>query len=301
MKYSYLLLVIGFLFFHSCTTKTVSQNVDCANSRQVANAPTCGELFEESSKENSDLLFENLKDVNYKSEVFPNGKTYRKYTFTDLEKKANSPEYKKFLEETAEVIFEPGGVFGHIVLRVGKKVYSFDYINSTTNENFRFRRLNNVKGSPKAQGFIFKVGKKEIRSKLKKLENFYRSSAYSNVPGFDAYTSWLEIDRPEEGRLAYKSPAPEYGNNDLIEDSKVYKYRGKKYLKSSWGVKVPVYERDGKEYTLGYSCSSSAAYVMQNFFGIKLINIVGSQEMTRSLEAGNTYKYPPIAIIEYSK
>lgn len=71
------------------------------------------------------------------------------------------------------------------------------------------------------------MGKSEISSKRKKLENFYRSSSDSNVPGFDAYTSWLEIDRTEEGRLSYKSPAPQYGNNDYIEEgSKIYKYKG---------------------------------------------------------------------------
>lgn len=167
VKYSYLILAIGFLFFHSCKMKPVSHDLDCTNSRDIASAPACRGLFEEASKEAPDTLFENIKDIDYKNEVFPNGKTYRKYTFSDLQQKALSPEYKKFLEETAEVISQPGSSFGHIVLRVGTKVYSFDNIRSTILSNFRFKRMNKVQGFASGQGFTLRWAKVKLALNVK--------------------------------------------------------------------------------------------------------------------------------------
>lgn len=91
------------------------------------------------------------------------------------------------MAETAEIIFEPVEPFGHINLRVGKNVYSFNFIQSTSINDYTPRlKISENPEMSNTTGFIFHLGKEKIEAVEAEIKAFYKSSASHNVPPFDA-------------------------------------------------------------------------------------------------------------------
>lgn len=243
-----------------------------------------------------------LTQLNPQVKQFPNGKKYTEYQ-ANINVMNKYPDYDEYLEQTAEIIFEPVEPFGHITLRIGKKLHSFNFIQSTSINNFSPRMKNSsnpeMSGS---MGYIFHIGKDKIEAMAKEIEMFYKVSASNNVPPFDAYSPLLkihEVDGTFGKTLKFQSESPKYGNENNIT-GKIVEENGNFFLDSEKGIKVPVIKK-GKEYfTQSYSCSSSAGHVMEKYFGITLSYDGAAKSIKESLDNGNINEnISPIGIMKY--
>lgn len=240
-----------------------------------------------------------LTQLNPQVKKFSNGKKYTEYQ-ANINIMNKYPDYDDFLEQTAEIIFEPVEPFGHINLRVGKKVYSFNFIQSTSINKFSPRMKNSsnpeMSGST---GYVFQLSKEKIESLEKEIEAFYRSSASNNVPPFDAYSPLLKINKVGGGRLKFQSESPKFGNMNAI-DGKIVEENGQYFLDSGRGVRVPAIKKGDDFFTQSYSCSSSAGHIMEKFFGISLSYDGAAKSIKQSLDNGNMNEsISPIGIIKY--
>jgi hypothetical protein len=210
----------------------------------------------------SDLYktFPKLNDLEHTTQVFSSGKPYRYYRVSP-DRLAGDENYDKFLKQTVEVLFEPSDPFGHLRLRVGKKQYSFNYIQSTSQGNFTPR------GGKDYFGFAYVVDPADIAKMEDEISRFYASSQAHNIPPFDAYSPPLKLTK-EGGHWRYKSPSSKYSNNEYA-NGEIIKEGNQYYLKSPT-YKMPVRKLAEEEYeVMSYSCVSSTAFWLEKF-GIKL-------------------------------
>lgn len=241
-----------------------------------------------------------LNQLNPVIKKFPNGKKYTEYTANPSVMK-NDPVYEDFLEQTAEVIFEPVDPFGHINLRVGKKIYSFNFINSTSVNEFSPRmKKSNIAELPSSSGYVFALDKQKILEVEDAIKAFYKSSSSHNIPPFDAYSPMLKIIKSDDGKkLQYKTDSPKYGNNSSL-NGEIVEENGHYLLDAGNGVKMPVTKKGDDYYTQSYSCSSSAAYIMEKYFGVKISYGVSAKSIQQSLAQGNvSQSVSPIGVIKY--
>lgn len=243
-----------------------------------------------------------LTQLSQKIRKFPNGNKYIEYK-ADINVMNNYPDYEEFLERTAEIVFEPVDPFGHISLRVGKKVYSFNFILSTSINTFSPRIRNSTSDKlPGSMGYIFELDKEKIIAMENEIEAFYRSSADNNIPPFDAYSPLLkiyEVENPNGKKLVFKSDSPEYGNTDDINGT-IEQVDGRYYLAAKDGVKVEVIKKGNDYFTQSYSCSSSAGYIMEKIFGIPLSYAYSAKSLQQSLSNGNiNQKISPMGVMKY--
>ena len=243
-----------------------------------------------------------LTQLNPQVKQFSNGKKYIEYQ-ANINVMNKYPDYEEFLEQTAEIIFEPVEPFGHINLRIGKQIYSFNFIQSTSINKFSPRMKNSsnpeMSGS---MGYIFQLDKEKILAAQKEIEAFYRSSASNNIPPFDAYSPLLKIHE-EDGafgkKLSFKSESPKFGNQNNIKGN-ILEENGKYFLDAGNGVKVAVIKKGNEYFTQSYSCSSSAGHIMEKFFGISLSYNGAAKSIKQSLDNGNmNEKFSPIGIMKY--
>ena len=243
-----------------------------------------------------------LSQLNPQIKQFPNGKKYIEYQ-ANINVMNKYPDYEEFLEQTAEIVFEPVEPFGHINLRIGKQIYSFNFIQSTSINKFSPRMKNSsnpeMSGS---MGYIFQLDKEKILAAQKEIEAFYRSSASNNVPPFDAYSPLLKIHEKEGAfgkTFFFKSESPKFGNENGIKGS-IIQENGQYFLDAGNGVKVAVVKKGNDYFTQSYSCSSSAGHIMEKFFGISLSYNGAAKSIKQSLDNGNmNEKISPIGIMKY--
>ena len=234
--------------------------------------------------------------------VFANNKEYILYQ-ANINTMENYSDYKDFLEQTAEVIFEPVEPFGHIRLRIGKRIYSFNNVKWTQNALFKPRILNSSNSEMiGSEGFVFKVSKQKIKEIEDEIQLFYTSSEKNNVPPFDAYSPLLKIEESDSifGKsLNFISDSPKFGNNSSI-DGKIEAIEGNYFLKANSGLKVPVQKINDTYFTQSYSCSTSAVFVLNKFFNLNLSHGESAKGLSQSLLKGNLNQNDsPIAIIKY--
>lgn len=235
---------------------------------------------------------------------FPNGKKYTEYK-ASLASLENYADYDEYVAETAEIVFEPVEPFGHINLRIGKNIYSFNFIQSTSINNYtpRLKVSDNPEMSD-TTGFIFHLGSQKIEEVEAEIKAFYKSSASHNVPPFDAYGPLLKIHEKNGSfgkSLAFDSDSPKYGNKNGIK-GKIVEENGKFFLDAENGIKVPVIKKGDEYFTQSYTCASSAAHILKKFFGIDLSYSVGAKSLKQSLDYGNIDEsISPIGIMKYEK
>lgn len=243
-----------------------------------------------------------LTQLNPEIKTFPNGKKYTEYK-ANVNVMNNYPDYDEYLERTAEIIFEPVEPFGHINLRVGKKIYSFNFIQSTSINKFAPRIKNSSNPEmPGSVGYVYELDKEKIKAMEKEIEAFYRSSASNNVPPFDAYAPMLKIHQ-EDGafgkKLIFKSESPKFGNMNAIKGS-IVNENGKYYLDAGNGVKVDVIKEGDDYLTQSYSCSSSAGFILDKFFGVEVSYAHSAKSLQQSLANGNMHEQlSPIGVMKY--
>lgn len=222
---------------------------------------------------------------------FQTGQEYLLYSMRP-EDVVGTDEYKRFLDQTVEVIFQPMEPFGHITLRVGRRIFGFQNVTWTLKSDFTPRM--GVEGQ---RGVIFAVSENDVTSTRQALEKFYHASESHNIPPFDAYSPVLEIHR-EPGGLRFRSTSPEFGNTQTI-DGQLVTRDGKQVLKAPNGHECPVEVRDGRYFVQSFSCSTSATYVLRSLFGIRVDFDLGARELIELLDQGNPGGTAPAAIIRY--
>lgn len=233
---------------------------------------------------------------------FPNGKKYTQYV-ANKNVMNKYPDYEDFKQQTVEVVFEPNEYFGHINLRVGETLYSFDFIKSVTVKKFNPVLMKSSNHEmPGSTGFVFQVDKEQIKRLEKEIEAFYRSSVTHNVPPFDAYSPLLKIIETEEAfgkSLKYESTSPKFGNSAELK-GEIVQEGNSFFIDTGKGIKLPL-SKKGKDYYLqSYSCSSSAGYILKKFFGIKVSYDYSAKSLVQSLLEGNINEsISPIAVIKY--
>lgn len=235
--------------------------------------------------------------------VFPNKKKYIEYT-ANLAVMEKYPDYEDFLEQTAEIIFEPIEPFGHINLRLGKKVYSFNSIEATSISAFspEMRKSSNPK-MLSSHGFVFQLGKEKIEALKKEVTLFYSSSRSHNIPAFDAYSPLLKIEEREGSfggkTLHYVTDSPKYGNDRMLK-GKIVEHEGRMMLEADSGLRVQVIKKGDTYYTQSYSCSSSATEVLEKYFGLKVSYGYSAKSLAESLLKGNVNEnISPAVVIKY--
>lgn len=244
-----------------------------------------------------------LTQLRSAEKFFPNKKKYIEYT-ANVDVMEKYPDYEDFLEQTAEILFEPIEPFGHINLRLGKKVYSFNSLEATSIETFspEMRKSSNPK-MLSSHGFVFQLGKEKIEALKKEVALFYNSSRSHNIPAFDAYSPLLKIEEREGvlggKNLYYVTDSPKYGNDRMLK-GKIVEHEGRMMLEAGSGLRVPVIKKGDTYYTQSYSCSSSATEVLEKYFGLKISYGYSAKSLAESLLKGNVNEnISPAVVIKY--
>jgi hypothetical protein len=230
---------------------------------------------------------------------FPNGKEYILYRANLNAMKDN--DYDNFLNQTAEILFESIEPFGHIRLRLGKKVYSFSNIQFATINEFSPRIFNksSKEDMPSAQGFIFKIDKAKLENLQDEIDLFYKSSNSQNMPPFDAYSALIKVQEKPNGQVQYTSPSPKYANNGMAKAT-IVEEGGRYFLKASNDYKMPLIKRSNEYFIQSYSCATSAAHILREHFGISVSYSSGAKSIAQSLLNGNiNEQVSPFAIMRY--
>ena len=225
--------------------------------------------------------------------TFSSGRKYLQYIIDDLYILQNNSELKAFLDNTVEVIFYPNSQYGHIRLRVGRRLYGFEFFRSSLLADYDVRL-----GSDK-EGFIFHVPKKKIDQLQNSIEKFYNGSNKFNMPGFDAGGSNMKL--VVEGLTKrYQSKRTDSFGNHLPFEADIIKIDNKHYLKNDDGVKLPLTLNAGEFWVEGFSCASSVTYVLKKYLGIDIKKIKYARSLRKYLAGGNSKgKTPIIARIDY--
>lgn len=241
--------------------------------------------------------------LNPQLKKFPNGRNYIEYT-ANIGAMYSYPDYEEFLERTVEVLFTPNEPFGHMKVRIGKKIYSFNVVKNTSIKDFVPEIKNSTNPElPGSVGYIFEVDKARMLETEKDIAAIYHTSAMLNIPPFDAFSPKLkiyeEVDAYGKKQLKFKSTSPKFANTNLIF-GKITNENGKYYLDAGNGVRVDV-EKVGDDYfTQSYSCSSSVELILEKFFDIKLSYAYSAKSLQQSLAKGNIgQNLSPMGVMKY--
>ena len=247
-----------------------------------------------------------LDGVSAEKKTFPDGRQYLSYR-VGWENRPDASSYERFLDSTVEPIYNGGGPFGHINLRVGRRIYSFNYTLNTSRNDFSLNRM-----PINRTGFVFRVDPEKIRAVHDELEKIYRNSENNNVPPFEAVhrsqendphpfdesSPKLEILSSEIGWIQLRSATPTGRNNGAIR-AHLVENGTNAYLRTNDGFEYPVLIEGGKKYVQSLSCASSATYVLKKYFNIDIAFNPGAKSLNRALEDGNAGRQAPDAIINY--
>ena len=233
---------------------------------------------------------------------FPNGKQYIEYT-ANINVMNKYPDYDDFLKNTIEVLFEPSEPFGHIRLRIGETIYSFNNVKWTSINKFT-PKMNKSKNPdiPSSTGFVFEADRQKMADTQKEIEAFYKSSVSHNIPPFDAFSPLLKIVESDGAlgkKLKYESNSPKFGNTQELK-GKIIETDKQFLIDTENGIKLPLVKQGNDYYLQSYSCSTSAAYILKKYFDITIGGAGAAKSVNKALLKGNyDGGASPIAIIKY--
>lgn len=281
-------------FIESAELRSPADIKDCAN--YVVN------FFKPKKVDLKNVAIPELTQLSPEVKKFPNGKQYTEYT-ANINVMTKYPDYDDFLKNTIEVLFEPSEPFGHIRLRIGETIYSFNNVKWTSMNKYspKMNKSNNP-DIPSSTGFVFEADRQKMADTKKEIEAFYKSSVSHNVPPFDAYSPLLKIvesDGVLGKKLKYESTSPKYGNSQELK-GKIIEADQQFFIDTENGIKLPL-EKQGNDYYLqSYSCSTSAAYILKKYFDITIGGAGAAKSVNKALLKGNyDGGASPIAIIKY--
>jgi peptide deformylase len=233
-----------------------------------------------------------LDELPFESAAFPDGRRYLRYKMAPKFDE-RSEAYRRFRDSSVEVLYQSAMPYGHVNLRVGRRLYGLKYVEEVTLADFSPGRVGKGK-----TGFVFMVDPARIKEIQGELEKLFASSSANNLPPFDAESPELKIVRQKNGGLKFKSPFMVFANNKEVR-AELIELNGEAFLKTSDGFTYPVTKK-GEDYcTQSLACATSATYVMRKYFEIPVDFQHGAKSLRDDLAVGNPKGRAPDAIVDY--
>ena len=234
-----------------------------------------------------------MNSLDIETKTFPNGSSYKEIKINKSFKVSN-PDYQDFLENSVEILYTPSIPYGHIYFRVGDRLYSFDYVKTTTRTDFM-----PTQGLGKV-GFAYSVPKEKIKMIKKDIEKFYSDSQEFNVAPFDAHSHKLKVKPIRDGEVKFKSPGFLFSNNKRAQADIVELNDGSFVLETPSKMRYPLERSSTGEFcTQSFSCSTSAVYLLEKYFGIKNKFNHGAKSLRDTLLKGNPDGTTPNFVFQY--
>lgn len=208
---------------------------------------------------------------------FPQFKVYRTKGLSMF----HDPAYENFIQNSFEIIYD-GGI--HTSLRIGDRIYSFGAPKMTQIDFFRsFSR-----GSQRF-GFVYHVPADRLQAIQKDIEINYAESAHYNLLAYSAFSDkFILTDRSTGGLAAgvgmtsaYNFIARRSADAFLVEDGPDI------YLENPNGGRQQTAQGWRGTCVRGYSCSTSAAMLVNQYFGLNLDTTLSSKQL-----AGHLFNLP---------
>ena len=223
------------------------------------------------------------------------------YSFSkadDVQALFASADYQLFLQNSVEIIFTPTTFEGHIQLRVGDRIYAFNYIETVLRENFKSVSLKKGK-----LGFVFFVPAERIRKVQAEINQFYNNSQSYNLVGFDGYSGELALfERFAKGSyqgLKYSSNYVRAANN-LPAQGLIVRDGDDVFVETPNGNTYRAFDTERGVCVRGLNCGSSAIFVLKTFLGIELESFLGAVKLKNQF-VDQTAATRPDVIIDYAK
>jgi hypothetical protein len=190
------------------------------------------------------------------------------------------------LNNTVEIIYYDTSPFGHVLLRVGKKLISFNTPGDTTfKDYYRTWRQDMVK--PGQISVIIPIASEKISSAMTAIQRFVQSSKEFNLPPMDAYSSKIALEN-SGGKWSLQAPIQGRFSAANWFKGKVQINDDAPYIQSPNGVKIPIEQNeDGKLTIQSYSCSTSVDFILKTFFGIVLKNSYRATSVQQEILSGS--------------
>ncbi len=198
--------------------------------------------------------------------------------------KSRGEESKQLLENSIEVDFFEASPFGHAYLRIGDRRLSFDMpgiVRFETYDPATYVRSGHF-------GALIFVSKKRIQKLLPEILRFYTSASLFNVPPMDSYAPEVELIKDPKGSWQFQTPSTGYyaAKSDFFG---IPVLDGPNpHIATVNGLEIPlIVKPDGRIYVQSYSCSSSVSYILEQFFGVRIMGVsamlVGAQILSGKL------------------
>lgn len=193
------------------------------------------------------------------------------------------PEYEDILKNSVEVIYVDTIATGHVVLRVGKKMFSVNGIASASIYDYK------PSVSSGRIGSLFFVPEEKINAVVDQITQIYQSLYHYSMPPFSVYGGWLELQASAPGAPVAIKGSPLRVQGVFKKDSE------NMWVESPNGTKVPAIEEDGGLYLQSFSCSTSAGQMLRQFFNINVPSGTAKNVRTfiRSGKGKNIILYVP--------
>lgn len=204
--------------------------------------------------------------------------------------------YKAFMYNSVEIIYDDVSPYGHIRLRIGDRLFAFDYVEKTVRDIFE-----GLGAKANRVGFAFQVPYSEIKKQLPDIDRFYNNAVTYNMSGFDAQSVPLFL-KPQESSNTYEGLSQEsthfFFANDRLAKAYIVDRDGQTYVETPDGVQIKTENTDKGFCIQSFSCSTSATFVLNHFFGKQFGMKHGAQSLMKSLKSGASAEKPD-AIIFY--
>lgn len=225
---------------------------------------------------------------------FSSGQRYVEYKIPQ-KLTATKSEWQSFQENSVEVMYEPTGPFGHIRLRVGSTVYSFNFSKDATLHLF------DPSKNKATDGYAFVVPKEDIAKVQKEIDRIYYNSSLYNVPPFDPYSHQMRLSSNRENPRFRRPTSSIYSLMSTNgATGRIVTRDGRKFFQTPDNLFVPLEEHgEGVVCMQSFSCSSSANHILKKFFGIDLDVDRGAKGMREQLEAGSSMNRTPDVVLRY--
>ncbi len=227
-------------------------------------------------------FFEQLREIEHAESAIP---VYKAESGL-----SNNTSYNNYLNNTLEIIFSPKGSTGHVELRVGTKVYSFEnhLLRKTFDYGPEYYRSVITEGSI---GRVYQLNRDQLLELETYLNKIYRAN--ENFPPFDVYGSYEKVEKIKEG--VYKlveSRNKRSFNAKLVEDESGLYFIGES------GLKVAA-KRLGDDILIDtVNCAKISTLLVKSLFDIDL-GIRNSAHVLNNAFLDFKVTDMPAAVIEY--
>jgi hypothetical protein len=212
-------------------------------------------------------------------------------------------QYSKFLLNSIELIYSDEKPIGHIRLRIGDRIYSLGKYRIATRKQFESHNLDPGKNA--TTGYVWRVPFSHINKVIPEIEQLFNNTVNYNLFGFDRTSRILSV-RELHDPSTYKGLEYQRRHGlsllfskdiDLLTGFRVSE-NGEVFIETPDGNRIEAIEDERGLCVQGFSCSTSATYILHKYFAIDLPIQIGADSLNKLLAAPD-FDQPPDAIIRY--